>query len=353
MRACILILLLGLSTQPLAGSEGKVADTAGPGTLIRPGEKHFTSMRMLTSGGENAEAYWSWAGDALVYQSTPRGAGCDQIFMIDLATGEQKLVSTGKGRTTCSYFLTGDKEILYASTHLASPDCPPVPDMTQGYTWPIYDSFDIFKVLRSGGDPVRLTDAPGYDAEATVGPDGRILFTSVRDGDLDIYVMDGDGKNVRRLTHELGYDGGAFFSADGKKVCYRAAHPGTPEEIADYKALLAKGLVRPNRLDLWIMDADGSNKVRLTNNGAANFCPFFHPSGKKVIFSSNLSEPGSRNFDLYMIDIDATNLEQVTFEESFDGFPMFSPDGRSLAFCSNRGDERAGETNVFIAGWKD
>lgn len=353
MRYSILAaaMFLGVFTHPAASAEGEKGD---PGTaLIRPGEKHFTSLKMLTNGGENAEAYWSWGGDALVYQSTPRGGGCDQIFTIDLRTGAQELVSTGKGRTTCSYFLPGDREILYASTHLASPECPPPPDMSHGYTWAIYAGYDIFKVPRSGGELVRLTETPGYDAEATVGPDGKIVFTSTRDGDLDLYVMDPDGKNVKRLTTELGYDGGAFFSKDGKKICYRASHPETQEQIEDYKLLLAEGLVRPSKLDIWIMDADGTNKVRLTDNGAANFCPFFHPSGKKVIFTSNLADPKGRNFDIYMVDIDGKNLEQITFEESFDGFPMFSPDGRSLAFCSNRGDERAGETNVFIAGWKD
>jgi TolB protein len=351
MGACVLV--LGLFAPPTLAREANEAGPQGPASLIRPGEKHFTSIRMLTNGGENAEAYWSWAGDALIYQSTPRGAGCDQIFMIDIATGAQKLVSTGKGRTTCSYFLPGDKEVLYASTHLASPDCPPVPDMSHGYTWAIYDSYDIFKLPRGGGDLVRLTDSAGYDAEATVGPDGAIVFTSTRDGDLDLYRMDPDGKNVRRLTTELGYDGGAFFSKDGKKICYRASHPETQEQIDDYKGLLAKGLVRPSKLEIWIMDADGSNKVRLTDNGAANFCPFFHPSGKKVIFTSNVADPRGRNFDIYMIDTDGKNLEQITFDETFDGFPMFSPDGRWLAFGSNRGSERAGETNVFIVGWKD
>ncbi len=355
MRLPILgaILVLGLLPHPAsARGDEKGAPPAKP-SLIRPGEKHLTSLQMLTNGGENAEAYWSWAGDALIYQSTPRGAGCDQIFMVDLASGAQKLVSTGKGRTTCSYFLLGDRELIYASTHLASPDCPPVPDMSHGYTWAIYDGYDLFKASRSGGDLIRLTETPGYDAEATVGPDGRIVFTSIRDGDLDLYVMDPDGKNVLRLTDAVGYDGGAFFSKDGKKICYRASHPETQEEIDDYKMLLAKRLVRPSRLDIWIMDADGSNKVRLTDNGAANFCPFFHPSGKKVIFTSNLADPNGRNFDIYLIDIDGKNLEQVTFDETFDGFPMFSPDGRTIAFCSNRGSERAGETNVFIAGWKD
>jgi Tol biopolymer transport system component len=337
---------------PALGAEVPVVP-AGADSLVRDGEKHFASVRQLTFGGENAEAYWSWAGDALVLQSTQRGAGCDQIYVLDFTQPPPRLVSTGTGRTTCAYFLKGDQEILFSSTHLASPDCPPTPDMSMGYTWPVYDAYDVFTVPRAGGEPKRLTDNPSYDAEATVGPDGRIVFTSLRDGDMDLYVMDAGGGNLKRLTHELGYDGGAFFSHDGKKICYRAFHPDTPEEKKDYEELLSRRLVRPGNMQLWIMDADGSNKVRLTDNAGANFCPFFHPSDKKLIFASNLSDPKGRNFELYMIGVDGQGLEQLTFEPTFDGFPMFSPDGTKLAFCSNRASERQGETNVFVAEWKD
>ncbi len=338
----------------VATPSGAEDEKAQKRPLVRPGEeKHFAAVRQITNGGENAEAYWSWAGDALIFQSTPRGAGCDQIFILDLVKSTQTLVSVEKGRTTCSYFLPGDKEVIYASTHLASPDCPPVPDMSQGYTWPVYDAYDIFKRSRGVGPLVRLTENPGYDAEATAGPDGTIVFTSLRDGDIDLYLMDPDGKNVRRLTSEIGYDGGAFFSKDGKKICYRAYHPDTDEEKSDYQKLLVQRLVRPGNLELWMMDADGSNKVQLTKNGAANFCPFFHPSGRKIIFTSNLAAPHSRNFDIYMIDVETKALEQVTYEETFDGFPMFSPDGKKLVFCSNRENEKPGETNVFVADWKD
>jgi Tol biopolymer transport system component len=349
----ILLIVVGFILG-MNGSAARGADGAAPKpSLILPEEKHLVSLVQLSNGGENAEAYWSWAGDALVYQSTPRDAACDQIFLIDLNRHAVSPVSDGKGRTTCSYFLPGDKEIIYSSTRLVSPNCPPPPDMSHGYTWAVYDAYDIFKVPRGGGEQIRLTSTPGYDAEATAGPDGRIIFTSVRDGDLDLYVMDPSGGNVRRLTHEIGYDGGAFFSGDGRKICYRAFHPETEQQKADYRSLLAKGLVRPNKMEIWVMDADGSNKRQLTANGAANFCPFFHPSGRKIIFSSNLKDPKGRNFDIFMIDLEGKNIERVTFDENFDGFPMFSPDGRKLAFCSNRGSERAGETNIFIADWRD
>lgn len=352
-RSSALGIMIGLILGISISDAHAAADPSSTSSLIRPGEKHFAALQQLSNGGENAEAYWSWAGDALVFQATPRDAACDQIFTISLADHAVTRVSDGRGRTTCSYFLPGDKEIIYSSTRLVSANCPPPPDMSHGYTWAVYDAYDIFKVSRDGGEPIRLTSTPGYDAEATVGPDGSIVFTSVRDGDLDLYMMDPSGGRVRRLTDEVGYDGGAFFSRDGKKICYRAFHPDTEEKKADYLALLAKGLVRPTHMELYVMDADGSNKVRLTDNGAANFCPYFVPSGQKIIFASNLDDPKGRNFDIYMIDLDGKNLERVTFDESFDGFPMFSPDGRRLAFCSNRGSERVGETNIFIAEWRD
>jgi Tol biopolymer transport system component len=336
-----------------ADGQSSAPDSAAV-ALLRPGEEaHLSNLRQLTFGGENAEAYWSWAGDALIYQSTKRGSGCDQIFLLDLNQNTEALVSTGAGRTTCSYFLPGDRDVIFSSTHLGSAACPPTPDMSLGYTWAVYDSYDIFKRPRGGGDLVRITDTPGYDAEATVGPDGTIVFTSVRDGDLEIYTMSPDGKNVKRLTHQVGYDGGPFFSKDGKKICYRGYQPKNDEEKADYQSLLKRGLVRPGKMEIWVMDADGSNKRQITSNGAANFCPFFHPSGERIIFTSNLGDPRGRNFDVYMIGLDGKNQEQITFESTFDGFPMFSPDGRRIAFCSNRNSERAGETNVFVADWKD
>ena len=324
-----------------SGERGADGAQGAPGdSLIRPGEVRLANIEQLTFGGENAEAYWSWGGDALVMQATKRDGECDQIYRIDLARRTETLVSVEGGRTTCAYFLPGDEWILYSSTHLASPDCPPPPDRSQGYVWPIYAAYEIFKRPVAGGELVRLTDNPGYDAEATVGPDGTIVFTSLRDGDLDIYTMDSDGGNLRRLTDRLGYDGGAFFSPDGSRICYRAHHPTAEEEKAEYVALLERGLVRPSRMEIWVMDADGSNKRQLTDNGAANFAPFFHPSGEKVLFSSNLADPGGRNFDIFMIDLQGENLERITYEETFDGFPMFSPDGRRLVFCSNRNNER-------------
>lgn len=318
----------------------------------RDDEPRLRNLRKLTHGGENAEAYFSADASRLIFQATRPGINrCDQIFTMNADGSDVAMVSTGKGRTTCAFFFPDGKRILYSSTHLAGPDCPPPPDYSQGYVWPL-DDYDIFTADADGSNLRRLTDSPGYDAEATLSPDGStIVFTSVRDGDLDIYLMNADGSNVRRLTDDVGYDGGPFFSADGSKIVYRAHHPTDPAEIADFKRLLRQGLVRPSHLEIWVMDADGSNKRQVTSNGAANFAPFFHPDGRRILFSSNLHDPSGRNFDLYLIGIDGSGLERVTTYEGFDGFPMFTRDGRHLVFASNRGGAREGETNVFIADW--
>jgi Tol biopolymer transport system component len=329
-----------------------------PASLALPEETHLRNVRQLTFGGENAEAYFSADDRSLILQASGDGVPCDQIFTLALAPvlegkpSKPELVSTGKGKTTCSYFFPSGEKILYSSTHLANAECPPRPDYSQGYVWPVYESFDIFTARPNGSDLKRLTTAPGYDAEATISRDGgRIVFTSVRDGDLDIYSMNSDGSDVRRLTDEPGYDGGPFYSADGSKIVYRAHHPKDEEEIADYQRLLAQNLIRPGNLEIWVMDADGSNKRQITDNGAANFAPFWHPDGKRIIFASNLANPRGRNFDLYLINEDGTGLEQVTFHKEFDSFPMFSSDGRLLVWASNRNSKQRGETNVFLAEW--
>lgn len=319
-----------------------------------PGEVRFGSLRQLTFEGENAEAYFSADGQRLIFQRRHAGEWeCDQIFTIKVDGSEQALVSTGLGRTTCAYFFPDTDRIVYSSTHLHGEECPPPPDFSRGYVWSLYN-FDIFTANEDGSDPEVIFGTDGYDAEATVSPDGsRVVFTSTRDGDLDIYSMNADGSDVQKLTDEPGYDGGPFFSPDGSKIIYRARHPETAEELEDYQALLADNLVRPGVLDIYVMDADGSNKRRLTDSNAANFAPFFHPSGEQVIFASNMNDPESRNFDLFLINLDGTGLEQVTFTEEFESFPMFTSDGRFLVFGSNRHGSHEGNTNLFIAEWND
>ena len=340
----------GAGDEPPASGAGAEA-IPEPDTLRIPGEVHFKNVRQLTFGGENAEAYFSPDGRELVFQATVPPYECDQIFRMPATGGQRTLVSTGEGRTTCAYFLPDSASIIYASTHLASPDCPPRPDFSQGYVWAIYPSYDLF--VRTPADSlIRFTSTEGYDAEATVSPRGdKIVFTSTRDGDLELYTVNVDGTGLKRLTRRLGYDGGAFFSPDGREIVFRAQYPATPEAEKDYRDLLARNLIRPGELNLYVMNADGTNQRTVLENGAANFAPYFFPDGERIIFCSNLGDPSGRNFDLYSIHKDGSGLERITYNETFDGFPMFSPDGRHLVFASNRFNRAPHETNIFIAEW--
>ena len=316
------------------------------------GENHLTNIVMLTDEGENAEAYLSFDEMMLIYQSSAGDIKCDQIYIMNVDGSDKRMVSTGDGKTTCSYFLPGDKTIIYSSTHLFNSNCPEPPDFSKGYVWKLYDSFNIFSANADGSDIKQITFSNKYDAEATVSPTGdKIVFTSMRDGDPEIYVMDINGYNQKRLTFEIGYDGGPFFSNDGSKIVFRASRPKTEDELNDYNELVRDGIVRPSVLEIYIMDADGRNMKRITNFVKASFAPYFHPDGKRIIFSSNVNSKSGRNFDLYIINIDGTGLEQVTFNNTFDGFPIFTRDGRKLVFASNRSNKKKGDTNIFIADW--
>lgn len=352
------VLCAGLTSCGPAAAPSAPAPKGEPtlvAATILPEEKHFSELRQLTFGGENAEAYWSFDGAELIFQSRPAGKGCDQIFRLPLADPSAiRRVSTGKGVTTCSYFMPGNEHIVYASTHLADAACPPKPDHSQGYVWPLYRGYDIFKAKADGSELTQLTHVDGYDAEATVcKKDGSIVFTSVRDGDLELYRMDADGQNVKRLTTTPGYDGGAFFNADCTQIVWRASRP-TGEALEDYQRLLKQGLVRPTKLELFVADADGSNARQITYLDAASFAPYWHPNGKRILFSSNYPHPRGREFDIWAVNVDGTDLERITFAPGFDGFPMFSPDGQTLAFSSNRATaEGAQDTNVFLTKWND
>jgi TolB protein len=355
----------------LSGSKQESGqDSAGRKPLRLPSETHLRNVRQITFGGQNAEAYFSADDKFLIFQHQGQfydpathapvspNIPCDQIYMIAVETQDgkpaaPKPISNGKGKTTCSYFFPSGRKILYSSTFAAGAECPPHPDYSHGYVWPVHNTYVIYTADLDGGNLRVLSDAPGYNAEATISRDGKhIVFTSTRNGDIDIYTMDADGSHVRQLTHELGYDGGAFFSYDGKKIVYRAEHPSTPAQIADYKELLSRGLVRPGNLEIWVMDANGKHKHQVTENGAANFGPYWHPDGKRIIFASNMSDPKSgRDFDLYIINEDGTGLERVTYAPDFDAFPMFSSDGKMLVWASNRNGTAPHETNIFLADW--
>jgi Tol biopolymer transport system component len=338
-------------------------DSTGTDSLIHPDEKHFRTLKQLTFGGDNAEAYWSFAGDRLIFQATNPawGESCDQIYVFnpftdDLRKAPPAKLSINGGRTTCSYFLPGDSLVLFASTHQGGHACPKVPERrTDGkYVWPIYDSFDI-QVSDLNGTLVRqLTTTPGYDAEATVSPKGdRIVFTSMRDGDLDLYTMNIDGSDVKRITHTLGYDGGAFFSPDGSKLLWRASRPKGETEETEYRQLLKEGLVTPTNMELYVANADGSDMRKVSDLGKANWAPYWHPSGERILFASNHRSERGFPFTLYMVNVDGSGLEQVSFGDTFDAFPVFSPDGRHLVFSSNRNNNGTRETNLFLAEWVD
>jgi len=332
--------------------------------LAYPGENHLKNIRQLTFGGDNAEAYWSFDGRMVSFQSNNKawGVQCDQIFftpvdgLTNLKEEKPKMVSTGKGRTTCAYFMPGDKRILFGSTHLGGDACPAEPERTAGgkYLWPIYDTYDIFVSDLNGKVLKQLTKTPGYDAEATLSPDGKwIVFTSTRHGDLDLFIMDVRGKRVRQITKEIGYDGGAFFSPDGKKLVFRASRPKSEEAKKEYLDNLKKGLVAPTEMEIFTCNIDGSDLKQITNLGKANWAPFYHPSGKKIIFSSNHKGARGFEFNLFMINEDGSGLQQITYDKVFDSFPMFSPDGTKIIFSSNRNNNGTRDTNLFVADWVD
>jgi TolB protein len=349
------VLRLGLAGAAAALREhvtaGRARAQAGRGAPPQdPRERRLAGVRQLTFGGQNAEAYWDRTGTRLVFQSTRPPFGCDQIFTMSADGSDVRLVSTGRGRTTCAFFLPDGSRLLYASTHHGGADCPPPPDRSRGYVWPLYD-YDLYTCGLDGSGLHGLAASPGYDAEATIAPDGRIVFTSMRDGDLDLYVTDAAGGSVRRLTDRPGYDGGPFFSWDGRDIVWRGWHPTDPGELADYRTLLGQGLVRPSRAELFVMAADGSGGRQVTSNGAANWAPSLHPDGERIVFSSNLHDPGRFDFALYLVRRDGRGLERLTYTEPFAAFPMFSPDGRRLVFCSSRGAAQPREFNVFVADW--
>lgn len=321
---------------------------------LDPRETHLRNLRQLTSGGQNAEAYFSADGTRIIFQSTRDGRSCDQIFTMRADGSDVRLVSSGQGATTCGFFFPERPRLIYASTHPGGAACPPRPAPAGGYAWALHPDYEIFSADLDGGNLTRLTRNPGYDAEGAVSPDGRkIVFTSLREGDLDLYLMDADGGNVRRLTATYGYDGGPFFSWSGKFIVYRAFHPRTDGERARYAEDLARNLFRPTWLELFLMNADGTGQRQVTQLGAASFAPFLHPDDRRIVFSSNLHDPAGRSFALHLVRTDGGGLERISFAETFASFPMFSADGRRLIFASNRGAKAPREFNIFLADWAD
>jgi Tol biopolymer transport system component len=323
------------------------------GICVAEDPAHLANLKQLTAGGQNAEAYWAPDGKRIIFQSTRDKLECDQIFIMDADGGNQHMVSTGKGRTTCGYFLADNKHIVYGSTHEGGDACPPSADRSKGYVWAVYGTYDIFLATDEGKIVKKLTDAPGYDAEATVNfRTKKIVYTSMASGDLDLWTMKSDGSGKKRLTTEEGYDGGAVFSHDGKKLVWRGNHPGTPETMKRYKDLLAENLTSPMKMELIVADADGKNAKQITNFGCASFAPTFTPDDKKILFSSNKHNCDGRKFELFMVNLDGSGLEQVTDFGGFTSFPEFSPDGKKLVFASDKDSKQRYEFNIFTADWK-
>lgn len=331
-------------------------------TLQYPEEKHFRNLQQLTFGGDNAEAYFSPDSKWLIFQRTnpKEGIACDQMFIgkvpeLPGEVFEPKMISNGKGRTTCGFFTKDGKHIIYASTHKGGDACPPVPDRSKygnKYIWPLYESFDIYMADLNGKIVKQLTNSPRYDAEATISPDGKqMLFTSLRDGDLDLYIMQLKSGKVKRITNQLGYDGGAWFSPDGSKIIWRASRPKTEAEIKEYKDFLAQNLVAPTNMEVWTANSDGSNPKQVTQLGQANWAPAFLPDSKRIIFASNHEYKRGFPFNLYTMNEDGTDITKISRDKGFDAFPMFSPNGKKIVFCSNRNNGGTRDTNIFIADW--
>jgi len=327
-------------------------------------ENHLKNLKQLTYGGDNAEAYFSFDGKHLSFQSNNKAWGleCDQIFSMDISKAKKDtmyrppLISTGKGRTTCSFYLNDNKHILYASTHGEMEKCPapPAPRDDHKYLWQVSPEYDIYVADLKGNITQKLTNSKGYDAEGTVSPDGKmIVFTSIRSGDLELWTMNVDGSNQKQITNGLGYDGGAFFSPDGKKLVFRASRPTSETDVMEYKELLSQGLVAPTTMEIYTCNIDGSDLKQITHLGKANWAPFFTPKGDKIIFSSNHHSQRGYDFQLYLINLDGTGLERVTNAGIFNAFPMFSPDGKKIVFSSNRNNHGTRDTNLFIADWKE
>lgn len=332
-------------------------------TILYPEETHLKNVQQLTFGGDNAEAYFSFDGKWIIFQRTnpKEGIMCDQMFIGKVPAQGEKFVytpvSSGKGRTTCGSFTKDGKHVIYASTHLAADSCPPVPDRKKygnKYIWPLYDSYDIFMADLKGKVVKQLTHSKGYDAEATLSPDGKkMIYTSDKDGDIDLYIMDLKSGREKRITNTLGYDGGAWFSPDGKKIIWRASRPSTEAEVKEYKDLLAENMVAPTNMEVFVANADGTNVHQVTHFGQANWAPSFFPDSKRIIFASNQEYKRGFPFNLYSINEDGTSLQKVTHEKIFDAFPMFSPNGKKIIFCSNRNNGGTHDTNIFIADWVD
>uniref|UniRef100_A0A914Z663 Uncharacterized protein n=1 Tax=Panagrolaimus superbus TaxID=310955 RepID=A0A914Z663_9BILA len=353
-------------------------------TIVFEGEKHLQNIRQLTFTGQNAEGYFAFQSNSIVYQAAggDYGSQCDGIYRLNYNPDSEDItpqrLSTGLGSCTCSYLMPDDKRAIFASTFLEanpakisdpklgtcnekkcqSQQAQTDPILKQlcntSYTWDLHPSYDIFLVDEYGNFLERITDSPGYDAEGAISPDGKLMvFTSIRSGDPEIWIYNFETKKFKQITHDLGYDGGPFFSPDGKKIGFRASRPQTPAEISKYKQLLSYNLVEPNLMELYTINVDGSGIRRINKLGNSNWSPFYLNDNRRIVFSSNMGQQTFGIFNLYVINDDGTGLEQVTNSNGFEAFPMMSRDGRFLIWGSSRGAKASTDLNLFIAQWID
>ena len=268
---------------------------------------------------------------------------------------EQRLVSTGKGRTTCGYFLKDNKHIVYASTHEAAEACPAPPDRSKGYVWAVFPSYDIFLADDDGKIEKKLTDAPGYDAEATVNfKTGKIVYTSMACGDLELWTMKPDGGGKKQLTRREGYDGGAFYSRDGKRMVWRATDPANPKVMERYKDLLKENLTEPMKMEMFIGDAGGGNVKQLTNFGCASFAPTFTPDGKRIIFASNKHNCDGRKFELLHDQPGRHRARAGDQLRRLHLVPRVLAGRQEACVCQRlEGAKSRYEFNIFVADWVD
>jgi TolB protein len=346
--APIVLIAAALTTQHPGG-----APAGAPGMsaeeVARLEARHLKDIRQVTSGLARAgEGYFSPDGQSIIFQAVPNAPPSIfhrpkpdedgyQIFLGPLKDdAPATMVSTGKGRCTCSYFHPNGRSILFASTHLnpsteTEPPKGPAYSRTARYRWEFPDAMDIFAADRDGKNLVRLTDTPGYDAEGSYSPDGsKIVFTSFRDGDGEIYIMDADGRNPRRITKAKGYDGGPFFSPDGKRIIYRSDRKGN------------------DLLQVYVNNVEGTAERALTSNEFVNWGPYWHPDNRHIIYAT--SRHGHANYELYLMDVDNGSEERITYHEGFDGLPVFSPDGKRLMWTSS-GRTADRKSQLFIAGF--
>jgi len=324
-------------------------------SCIEDRKMSIENVKQLSFQGDNGEAYFNSDDSKVIFQSKRNNNNCDKLYIVDINGNNLTEFVANDGAFTCAYFSLDDRYIFFSSTmHLGS-ECPEIykDPNPRKYIWPLRD-YEIFRY--DNGAVKQLTNYSGYNAETTTHPfEEKVIFTSLRDGDINLFEMDYNGENVKQITSEYGYDGGAFYSPNGENIVWRAWYPTSDEEISMWKNNLAKKFIESVPLDIYVAKNDGSEKQRLTSNGATNWAPSWHPDGKHIVFSSNMDDwredynAYGSNFELYMINIATKTLTRLTNNDTFDSFSVFSKNGKKIVFSSNRDAENPRNTNIFIA----